>query len=95
MTVTKDENFKLSCDLAHTIPKVPSNYDKLLDLYGLYQTITEGKVNIDKPSIIKVRRYKKFNSWKKWEHLSDNKEEAKDKYIKMVTVWKLQKDQKE
>ena len=86
-------SFELACEMAHTIPKVPKNYDKLLDLYGLYQTITIGKVNIDKPSKLNLRSYKKYNAWKKWEDVSPD--ECKNKYIKIVAVWKLQKDQKE
>ena len=84
-------SFDLACDIAHTIPKVPYNYDKLLDLYGLYQTISVGKVNINKPNMLKVRSVKKWNAWKRWEDTSID--EAKEKYTKIVAVWKLQKNQ--
>ena len=82
-----DKNYVESMQFAHTkIPKIPSNYKLLLDIYGLDQTIRVGKNTTKRPPDIDLRGTLKWNVWKKWENT--NCREAKRILVSKITEYK-------
>ena len=78
-----EENFNTAAERVKTLKITPPESDQL-KLYGLYKTVTIGKVNISKPGILDLKGRKKYESWKKYEIYS--KEEAMITYAKLAAV---------
>ncbi|SOV20101.1 acyl-CoA binding protein, putative [Plasmodium sp. gorilla clade G2] len=78
------ELFEESVSFINSVPKnvnLPNNIK--LNLYKYYKQGTIGNCNIKEPSKFKVYDRRKYEAWKSVENL--NKEDAKKRYVELVT----------
>ena len=73
--------FTMACNLVKTITNTLNNSD-LLELYGYYKQATQGDCNIQQPSYINFKEYKKWEAWKS-QH-GKNETDMKVLYIQKV-----------
>ncbi|ETW18171.1 hypothetical protein PFAG_02665 [Plasmodium falciparum Santa Lucia] len=79
-----EDLFQASVNYVNSLPNNrPLSVETKLDLYKYYKQSTVGNCNIKEPSYFQYADKKKYEAWKSIENL--NKEDAKKRYIEIVT----------
>ena len=75
------EEFIQATKIVQLLAKPPT-YIELESLYGLYKQATIGNINIDEPSKLFFKEYRKWKAWNSNKNI--NRDDAEIQYIKLV-----------